>query len=84
MAVAVSHAECKKTWTGSTAAHCSGCHETYSSVALFDAHRVGYGERGSCKPPGSIRYDGQRLRLDQGVWKPPEMPVAARQRLRAA
>lgn len=40
---------CDRWWTGLASAHCSACHETFTGVTNFDAHRVG----GQCrKPPG--------------------------------
>lgn len=34
--------ECGREWTGMSEAHCAapGCHESFSTVANFDAHRV--------------------------------------------
>lgn len=37
-------------------AHCSGCHQTFSVIDHFDAHRSSRGERGACLDPGSILY----------------------------
>jgi hypothetical protein len=45
---------CDNTWTGVNICHCgSGCHRTFSSIALFDAHRAG-GE--GCQDPASMRF----------------------------
>lgn len=30
---------CSARWTGLSAAHCSACHETFTSVSAFDLHR---------------------------------------------
>lgn len=47
---------CDATWTGIAAAHCSGCHETFTSASTFDRHRRG----GKCLNPaelGMVRAD---------------------------
>ncbi|NMO00854.1 hypothetical protein HH308_06455 [Gordonia sp. TBRC 11910] len=47
---------CPAWWTGRAACHCSGCHETFTSVSGFDAHRRG----SACKTPqetGLVRAD---------------------------
>lgn len=31
---------CDNTWTAGGAAHCSGCHRTFSTTATFDKHRA--------------------------------------------
>ncbi|MHA6629398.1 FDXHR family putative zinc-binding protein [Pseudonocardia sichuanensis] len=41
-------ARCGARWTGSDAAHCGGCHETFTSPAAFDVHRAA---AGACRPP---------------------------------
>ena len=51
---------CPATWTGTRIAHCSGCHETFSTVSNFDTHRV----RGVCEDPVEV---GLR-RNERGVW----------------
>lgn len=30
---------CHKTWTGSRTAHCTGCHQTFSSESSFSLHQ---------------------------------------------
>lgn len=45
---------CPKTWTGLTIAHCGACHETFSSITHFDAHRSQYGQRGRCLDPKGL------------------------------
>lgn len=52
-------------------AHCCCCHETFSSVALFDTHRVG----GKCSHPSTFtnesgaRIGEPKMRLnDHGTW----------------
>jgi hypothetical protein len=69
------HAACGKEWAGARAAHCGGCHETFSGVTLFDAHRsLKGGEHGSCADPATMA--GVELR--DGVWSYPEMSADAR------
>src|SRR5690606_29704267 len=41
---------CQETWTGSSRAHCSGCHQTFSAISWFDAHR----RRFQCLNPAEI------------------------------
>lgn len=41
---------CGARWSGSRTAHCGACHETFSGVAPFDAHRRG----GECRPPAEV------------------------------
>lgn len=51
---------CLATWTGERAAHCSGCHTTFSGVTGFDRHRV----HGSCHSPVNL---GMRMSA-RNVW----------------
>lgn len=77
---------CEATWTGVTTAHCAadGCHQTFASVALFDAHRSQDGERGACIPPAEVqgRNGEQRLFFRAGMWRGPEMTEVERERMR--
>ena len=77
---------CDATWTGLSVAHCAaaGCHETFASPALFDAHRSAEGERGACIPPAEVqgRTGGQRLFFRDGMWRGPELSEEERERLR--
>jgi hypothetical protein len=75
---------CSATWTALNAAHCTGCHELFASVALFDAHRSQDGERGACIPPAEVqgRNGEQRLFFRAGMWRGPEMPEEAREAFR--
>lgn len=41
---------CGARWAGSRTAHCASCHETFSGVTPFDAHRRG----GECRTPGDV------------------------------
>lgn len=42
-------ARCPARWTATRAAHCGGCHATFTSVTGFDRHRVG----GACVDPAT-------------------------------
>jgi hypothetical protein len=45
---------CGGTWTGADACHAPCCHDTFATLALFDAHRDGRGERGRCLDPSMV------------------------------
>lgn len=47
---AIVHGACGRWWTGAERSHASCCHETFSSLSAFDAHRKG----GRCNPPASV------------------------------
>jgi hypothetical protein len=47
---AIVHGECGRWWTGSERSHASCCHETFSSLSAFEAHRRGL----RCNPPESV------------------------------
>jgi hypothetical protein len=70
---------CPATWTGTSACHCAGCHQTFVSATLFDAHRAQYGERGVCRRPADLTYtSGSRagepvMFFREGMWRGPEM-----------
>lgn len=66
---------CKARWTGLGRAHCSGCHNTFSSVSLFDQHLTGVG---ACLSPESMRY-----RLFDEVWHGKEMSPEVRRQLQS-
>lgn len=40
-----SHGKCGATWEqrGNSTSHCAGCHETFSTLGLFERHRRGGG-----------------------------------------
>jgi hypothetical protein len=68
---------CDRTWTGLLICHCAACHETFSCIDHFDAHRAaGRGSRpGYCLTPDMIRRTTGRwageflLKLNRhGVW----------------
>lgn len=66
---------CDNTWTGLSFCHCSAapvsspCHRTFSSLTMFDRHRVG----GRCADPADW---GSDARLVDGVWRGPEWDAA--------
>lgn len=57
---------CNTGWTGEDVCHCSGCHETFADVDVFDAHRSGYGAHGKCLAPGRIQTIPMKKLT--GVW----------------
>lgn len=63
------------TWTAPGAAHCAGCHRTWSGVALFDRHRTGYGEHGQCQDPAAMldKSGAPLCEFRDGMWRGPEM-----------
>jgi len=50
---------CVNTWTGLSRCHCSRCHQTFATVAVFDRHQVG----SRCVDPTKIP-----ARLTRGIW----------------
>lgn len=69
------HGACGKTWKqrGNKTGHCSGCHETFEGLSLFDAHRHYLDPdktvRG-CKDPATMEYPkGWPLKLENGSWR---------------
>jgi hypothetical protein len=75
--VAITCSACTAEWTGLTRAHCAalGCHQTFASVALFDAHRSAAGLHGACLAPAHVlTKTGKRvMELRDGVWRGPAM-----------
>lgn len=69
---------CDATWTGSAAAHCSACHQTFSSGTLFNRHRSIAGEHGRCYRPGVLigRSGDPLCEFRDGMWRFPEMSDA--------
>lgn len=61
---------CGKSWRqrGNRTGHCSGCHETFEGLSLFDAHRKG----GVCADPRKMVVNGAPLTFDgthgDGSW----------------
>lgn len=66
---------CATRWTALTAAHCSGCHRTFSGVSNFDLHRTVAGPHGTCRAPAEITNKaGERVLFFRGgMWRSPEM-----------
>lgn len=62
------HGACGRTWTqrGERTSHCAGCCETYATLSLFDAHRIGPWSDRRCVIPDGLVQD------DEGVWWTPE------------
>ncbi len=54
---------CGRTWTGTTQAHCTVCHEHFSTVKNFDAHGVARHPRKCPHPSTKIRTkrDGTKV-----------------------
>lgn len=76
---------CEAAWTALGAAHCSGCHRTFSGILLFDAHRSQYGERGACLDPVTIRGEktGEpAMFYRNGMWRGPEATEEQKAHLR--
>lgn len=65
------HAECRKAWKqrGNRTGHCSGCHQTFEGLTLFDLHRRG----GVCADPQQMVVAGKPLIFDathgDGTWR---------------
>lgn len=77
------HGACGRTWhqSGNRTSHCSGCHHTFASLTLFDAHR----RDGACRSPLALIDHGTPLRVEtrgqsDGVWYSPGARAAARAR----
>lgn len=51
---------CTARWTGASAAHCSGCHQTFTSASGFTAHRKAAG----CVDPSELGM----VRLERKAW----------------
>ena len=47
---------CKAEWTGLKTAHCSACHQTFTTPSAFDLHRTGSHANGkrACLPPEAV------------------------------
>jgi hypothetical protein len=67
------HGECGKSWSGAARAHCSGCHETFSTYLVSDRHRVGeFGVGRRCADPASVGLVNRN-----GIWggPSPDRPI---------
>lgn len=69
---------CDATWTALGAAHCAGCHQTFSGLTLFDRHRSIVGEHGRCYIPAVLvgRSGAPLCEFRDGMWRFPEMTDA--------
>jgi hypothetical protein len=70
---------CAAQWSGLERAHCSACHETFSSVTAFTRHRQPTRTRGRCLSPLEVG-----LSLIGGFWQLPPMSIEVRRALWAA
>lgn len=60
----ITHGQCGKTWTGKSRAHCSNCHETFSTYGSSDKHRIGeHGVDRRCAHPSSVGLVNR-----DGIW----------------
>jgi hypothetical protein len=59
----VSHGACGVKWTqvANSTSHCSGCHETFSSLENFDAHQSIINGKVLCARPEDVRLRGLSL-----------------------
>lgn len=53
---------CERQWTGTTQAHCTTCHEQFSTASSFDAHWRGKGDDRQCVDPATL-LDAKGLNL---------------------
>ncbi len=59
--------QCGKDWSGLKMCHCSRCHRTFSTLAVFDAHQpasTGW----DCQDPAKNKF----VTDDRGIWKYPK------------
>lgn len=61
-------ARCPNRWDGLNTAHCGSCHETFTTVRVFDMHR----RDGACRSPGSLGL--VRAQRDYRCWTTPTDP----------
>lgn len=65
---------CGKSWKqrGNRTGHCSGCHETFEGLSLFDAHFDRSGLKLACRDPREMEFNGSPLEFDSthgdGTW----------------
>lgn len=57
---------CAARWTAAGAAHCAGCHRTFSTVSGFDKHRT---RDDGCLEPTTVG-----LEYRNGAFRGPQMP----------
>lgn len=58
---------CTRRWGGELTAHCATCHETFSTVHGFDAHRRTVDGARACLAPATVGLK-ETLRAGQVVW----------------
>lgn len=56
--------KCPRQWAGLRECHCTVCHQQFSTVDGFDAHRI----NGKCIDPPHARVKGDALRAKLTVW----------------
>jgi hypothetical protein len=77
---------CSIWWTGASTVHCVMCHRTFTTINVFDLHRVGPADRRECLDPATLKDHDMPLRqVERGgvmAWTYP-INDAALDRLRA-
>lgn len=61
---------CGAKWSGSSRAHCGGCHTTFSGDSAFDRHRRGDDGR-QCLDPDAAGLVPRENRLGGVIWGHP-------------
>lgn len=67
---------CDNRWSGTSMAHCAGCHRTFTTVGNFDKHRSGSRSghaAGECSDPA----DRGLVENARGQWSAPGREVPA-------
>lgn len=62
---------CTNKWTAGGACHCSGCHQTFSVLSIFDKHRTGNLDHRRCLTPGD--HPDKFSQAANGNWQGPAM-----------
>lgn len=57
---------CTRRWTGTSAAHCTACHVTFTGITNFDRHR----SEGRCRPPEVVGLV-EKVRAGYTAWGRP-------------
>lgn len=76
---------CETRWPGVSRCHCSGCHNTFAGIDLFDRHRRLIKDVGICLDPATITSPktGEReMYLTNGLWSSVAEPKPRGQHLR--
>jgi hypothetical protein len=61
----ITHGACGRQWTGASRAHCSGCHETFTTYGASDKHRTGtFGVDRRCAHPLAVGL----VQRASGIW----------------